>query len=520
MHASPSCAVDKTMTQPNLIQAPAPIAQPQSAFCKAFMTKRVAAVTASLWLSACSSLHSSYETPSTQIPAQWSNATQTTPATESANTDQENQIVRRTTLADAWWTHFDDAHLNQLIDVALQNNPDLVTAAWNIQIARLNAGLANDNATPSLGASINTSANRNLDNGSTNRSYSVGLNLSYEVDLWGKIASQRDAAQWRLDASRYDLQTTAITLVANVATLYWQLALQNDQIAYAKESLAYAMRTQELVQAQYNAGAVSGLEIQEARRAIASQQSILAGYEQARKATLNALAVLLNEPPSTSAIAALLPQQPQTLPSATVPNVPEGLPAQILQRRPDLQAAEMRLRATLADQDATAASYYPSFNLTGSLGSSSTSLGNILSNPLGTLAANIAFPFLNYNQMRFNNAIARANYESAAVNFQKTFYTALQEVEDALSTRQQLQEQGQWLAVQLDAAQRVEKLNETRYRAGSIALKTWLDAQESRRTAALSVSSNQFNQLVNQLSLYKALGGDTVFEVPAIAVDN
>ena len=467
-----------------------------------------AAAALTLLVSACTSLHSTYETPALQVPTQWSAAT-ASPAS------QADDAVRRATLADAWWTHFDDTRLNQLIDLALLNNPDLVNAAWNIQLARLNAGLANDNATPSLGANVGSSASRKLDSGGgTTRNYSVGLNLSYEVDLWGKIASQKDAAQWRLDASRYDLQTTATTLVANVATLYWQLALQNDQIAYAKESLAYAERTQALVQTQYQAGAVSGLEVQEARRLIASQQSALAGFEQARKTSLNALAVLLNQPPSEAIIAQLLPTQPQTLPQATVPSIPEGLPANILQRRPDLQAAEMRLRATLADGDATRASYYPNLNLTGSLGSASNSIGNMLSNPIGTLAASLAFPFLNYTKMQLNNEISQATYEAAAVNFQKTFYTALQEVQDALASREQLQTQGQWLGEQLDAAQRIEQLNDVRYRAGSIALKTWLDAQESRRTAALAVSSNRFNQLVNQLSLYKALGGDTIFQAP------
>lgn len=475
----------------------------------------LAAGALALLVSACTSLHSTYETPALQVPAQWSG-----PAAQNAPSSQSQPTAKHTSLTDAWWTRFDDARLNQLIDKALHNNPDLVNAAWNIQLARLQAGLADDNATPSLGASLASSASRNLDSGgSTQRNQSVGLNLSYEVDLWGKIARQKDAAQWRLHASQYDLQATATALVANVATLYWQLALQNDQIAYAKESLAYAQRTQALVQTQYQAGAASGLEVQEARRLIASQESALAGFEQARKTSLNALAVLLNEPPSDAAIAALLPEQPHTLPQTHVPSLPEGLPASILQRRPDLQAAEMRLRATLADGDATRASYYPSLNLTGSLGSASTSIGHLLSNPIGTLAANMAFPFLNATKMRLNNQISQATYEAAAVNFQKTFYTALQEVQDALGTREQLQTQGQWLNAQRDAAQRIDQLNEVRYRAGAIPLKTWLDAQESRRTAALAVSSNRFNQLVNQLGLYKALGGDTVFPVPETNVN-
>lgn len=472
---------------------------------------------AALAIAGCGSLQSSYAPPGGAIPAQWS-----APSTAQAAggpRDAAQRPLQRVAPQDAWWTQFHDADLNRLIELALRNNADLVTAAWNIRLARLNAGLADDKATPSLGASLGTNASHDFDTGSTSRSYSSGLNLSYEVDLWGKIASQRDAAQWRLEATRYDLQTTATTLVASVATLYWQLAWQNEQIASGEQSLAHVRRTRQLVQAQYDAGDVSGLEVQEARRSVASQESALAQLRQERVATLNALAVLLNQPPSGEAIAGLLPQEPKAMPQTRVPDLPAGLPAEILQRRPDLQAAETRLRATLADGDATRTSYYPGISLTGGLSSASTALGNLLSNPVGTLAASLSLPFLNATEMRLNNEISRATYESAVVAFQQTLHTALQEVEDALGARQQLQTQAQWLEEQLDAARRVESLNEVRYRAGATALKSWLDAQESRRSAELAVSSNRLNQLVNQLTLYKALGGDAVFEAPAIASD-
>lgn len=470
---------------------------------------RLSALLLTAWLAGCSTLQSTYEPANGRIPDQWS-------ATSASAAAPSSDAVRHTTLENAWWTHFEDPALNRLIEQSLQNNADFVTAAWNIQLARLNAGLANDRATPSLGASLGTNASHNLDAGSTSRSYSVGLNLSYEVDLWGKIASQRDAAQWRLEASRYDLQSTATSLVANVATLYWQLAYQNEQIANAVQSLEYVRRTQQLVQAQYDAGSSSNLEVQEARRSVASQESALVQLRQDRITTLNALAVLLNEPPSSESIARLVPQEPQAMPQTQVPDIPAGVPAEVLQRRPDLQAAETRLRATLADGDATRASYYPSISLTGGLGSSSTSLGNLLSNPVGTLGASLALPFLNQTEMRLNNEIAQANYEAATVAFQKTLYTALQEVENALGARAQLQEQGQWLQEQLDAAQKVEALNEVRYRTGATSLKSWIDAQESRRSAELSVSANRLNQLISQLTLYKALGGDTEFTAPAL----
>ncbi|RRD39089.1 TolC family protein, partial [Comamonadaceae bacterium OH3737_COT-264] len=232
-----------------------------------------------------------------------------------------------------------------------------------------------------------------------------------------------------------------------------------------------------------------------------------------------ALALLLHEPPASAPPAAAppwLPQEPQTLPQHALPDIPAGLPAQVLARRPDVQAAEQRLRATLADGDAARASYYPAISLTGSLNSASRSLGDVLANPIGALGASLALPFLRQQEMRLSNAAAHANYEAATLQWQKTLLTALQEVENALSRRTQLAEQRRWLEEQLDAARQAETLNETRYRVGATALKTWLDAQEARRSAELALAANQLSQLENQLTLYKALGGDALLPAPQV----
>ncbi|THT98252.1 efflux transporter outer membrane subunit [Lampropedia puyangensis] len=465
-------------------------------------------------LAGCSNLKTPYQPGhSVAVPNQWSASV----AGQAGEGERVLPPQSAVVLQEAWWHQFGDDILNQLIEQALARNSDLVAAAWNLRQAQLALGLSQDRQTPSVGASASTNASRNLDGGgSTNRSYSVGLNVSYELDLWGRLSSQSDAAAWRVAASEQDVQSTAVALVASVATLYWQLAYQNEQIANAQQSLAYVRETQKLVQAQYDAGSVSGLELQEARRSIASQEAALAQLRQSHASTRNALAVLLKLPPTDATWPQMLAQEPQALPVADVPDIPAGVPAVVLARRPDVQAAEARLRATLADGDATRASYYPTFSLTAGLGSSSNSLGQWLSNPVGSLGASLALPFLRQTEMRLNNAASKATYEAALNGFEKTLLTALQEVEDALGTRQQLAQQRQWLQQQLDAADKVQALNEVRYRTGATALKAWLDAQEARRSAQLALSANRFNQLSNQLTLYKALGGDAVLPAPDV----
>lgn len=462
-----------------------------------------------VFLAGCSSLQTPYEARSIDVPAQWSAA----PA--DAQTDAKADSVPAS-IEEAWWKRFGDAELDRLIALALERNSDLHLAAWNLRQAEIALGQAHNRQAPTVGASLGANASHDLDAGSTTRNHSLGLNLSYELDLWGKLARAQDAAAWRLAATGQDAQTTAIALVASVAQLYWQLAYQNEQIATGAQSLAHAQRTRELVQAQYDAGGVSGLEMQEARRSIATQEAALAQARQSRTATRNALAVLLHHSPTDSALAQLLPQEPQTLPTLALPDIPADLPAQVLARRPDVQAAEQRLRATLADGDATRASYYPSIGLTAGLGSASRSLGDLLSNPVATLGATLGLPFLRQQEMRLSNAASRASFEAAAVQFEKTLLTALQEVENALSNRERLAQQRHWLSEQLDAAREVERLAEVRYRAGATALKTWLDAQESRRNAELALAANRLAQLENQLTLYKALGGDATLPTPQV----
>ena len=184
----------------------------------------------------------------------------------------------------------------------------------------------------------------------------------------------------------------------------------------------------------------------------------------------------------------------------------------MLGRRPDLQAAEMRLRESLANVYATRTSYYPTLTLTGTLGSGSASLANVLGNPVATLGAGLVLPFLKFGEMQRNTAIAQSSYEQAIISFRKTLYSALADVENALSNRTQLQTQEARLTESLAQARRAEELTRIRYRAGAVAMKTWLDAQETRRTAEMALLDVQLNRADNLVTTYQALGGAPVLQ--------
>ena len=404
--------------------------------------------------------------------------------------------------SDAWWQGFNDPRLNQLVERVLDSNTDMASAGLRLQRASAQAGIASANLWPQASGSANASSNRSIDSSDDwSRNHSASVSLGWELDLWGKLRGQRDIAHWEAQATAQDLQATVLSLIGQSCELYWQLGYLNQAIASGQANLERLERTATLVQSQFDVGAVSRLEVRQARQNIESQRATQAQLEQQRVEARNALTVLLDGQPWP------LAGEPQNLDIAHSPNVAEGLPAELLARRPDLRAAELRLRQSLANIKVTATSYYPSLSLTGSVGSSSSSLSDVLSNPVASLGVGLSLPFLKFRQMQLNTDSADMSYQIAANDFRKTLHSALAEVDNALSARERLAAQAAAAQVSHEEAVEIARLYEVRYRAGATDLRTWLDAQQTRRNAELSLAQARRSQLVNAVTLYKALGG-------------
>lgn len=408
--------------------------------------------------------------------------------------------------ADRWWTLFGDTQLNQLVDQVIAKNTDLAVAGITLRQARLKAGLAADQQGPRVNSSVSTSQNIDVNSGDrSSNGFSLNAGVSYELDLFGKLARQTEAAKWEALATAQDLQATAQTLIGTTTKLYWQLAYLNESLSTAQQSLATSEKLYSLVNTQYQAGAVSGLDLTQAEQSVQSQKANLSQIQQSLVETRTALAVLLHIP-----VQQLNIQEPQRLPQVNLPQIQAGLPASILSRRPDLRAAELRLRETLATKDATTASYYPSISLTGSLGSSSTSLTELIKNPVLALGANLSLPFLQYNDMKKSIAISQLDYEKAIIQYRQTLYQAFADVENALSARTELNQQVQFQQRNLELAEKAERLTDVRYRNGAIALKNVLDQQQTTRTARLSLVNTKQSQYNAYVTLMQALGGSPI----------
>lgn len=439
-------------------------------------------------LSGCGALmRSDFEPPALQVPEQW----------------QHTQLNGQVSL-DPWWQKFNQPELNQLISQVLSRNNDLTLATLTLQKARLQAGLARDDLYPQLSSNNTASVNKPLDGGSSSRAFQANLSVSYEVDLWGKVSANIDQAQWTALASLEDRESTAQSLVATTASLYWQIGYLHQRIELSNKSIEHSRQTLALTQRQYASGAVTELNVLESQRSLAGQEASHSQLLQQLVEAENALAILLNRAPGQVAV------EIKQLPDSAVPEVGVGIPADLVGRRPDVKAALYQLRSALASKDATYASYFPSLSLTGSVGESTSELKELLRNPVGSLGAGLVLPFLQWNQMQINNDIADIDYQSAIVSYRKTLYSAFEDVDNAISAKQQYAYQGEKLELQFSAAAQAEAIYESQYRHGAIGIQNWIDAQENRRSAEAALLENRYNQLTAQATLYQALGGSDI----------
>ncbi|MFZ2871363.1 efflux transporter outer membrane subunit [Zavarzinia sp.] len=438
-----------------------------------------------LFLAGCGALDTPYQVPKTVTAAQW---------TEAATGGQA--------LGADWWKAFRDPALDALIAEALSRNNDLAIAAIRVSKARATAGIADDQRLPQFSASASAEGSRTLsDPRVTARQSGTSASAAWEIDLWNKLGREADAAHFEAAATEEDLNASALSLVGTVADLYWTIAYLNERIDLARQSIAYAEKTLALVENMVAAGGASDLELAEAQYNLENQRASLHTLLQQRTEQRNALAILFDGPPES------VKPESLRLPREALPAIDAGLPASLLGRRPDLRAAELRLRSTLASADATRLSYYPGFSLTGSLGTSSTSLIDVLENPVASLGLGLVLPFLNWDQTQLNIEVSKLDYEEAVVSFRQSLYQALGDVENALASRRHYANEVADREKALAAARMAEGLYESRFRAGAVSLQSWLDSQESRRSAESSLAQSRLNALSAYITLCQALGG-------------
>ena len=432
----------------------------------------------SLALSACS-LAPNYERPQMAIPTGWSSG---------VGTAQQSGTP--------FWQDLGSDQLNQLIDNVLAQNLDLEAALHRIEQARAQAKVAAAPLYPSVIAS--GSGSRTFQNSQDKTAVSGGASLSYEVDLWGKNRNQAKSADYRIDASQFDREALRLVVTSDATNFYAQILSLNDRVKIAEFNLNNAVEILRIVEARFNAGSVSGLEVSQQRVAVNNFRTALTSLIEQRSTTGNALAILLGLAPQTFTP----PSAP--LMSLTIPAVNLNPPATLLTARPDIESAEAGLRAANADIGAARAAFFPSLTL-----NASTVMAAGFGNPAAAasqIASSLLAPIFTGGQLTGNLENVTARQKELAAAYQKTVITAFQEVEDALAALKGANDRAEIARSSVIESQNAYNIAKAQFDAGAIDYLNLLDTQRSLYLAQDSQIAINQAQLQSFVLLRKAMG--------------
>ena len=413
----------------------------------------------------------------------------------------------------AWWQQFDDAELNHLVTRALDANLDLRIAIDRVREARavfvqdqydflphapLQAAYSHaDEQQPGFGSS-------RIDA----ESYSLGFDATWEVDLFGHVRRSVEAARADLGAQQAGLRDAQVTVAAEVARNYFELRGTQKRLDVARRNLDSQNQTQQLTQLRYDAGRVTELDVQQSRARLKATEASIPPLLALEKQSAYRLAVLLGERPG--ALDAEL--QPVEVP-AYAKALPVGDTAELLQRRPDVRAAERELAAATARVGVATADLFPRVNVTGFVGFLSGDLGQLFNANAGnggrawSVTPTVSWAALDFGSVKARLRASKAQSDAAAVNYEKAVLTALEDTENSFVAYSQRQAQLKSLSEQAEASRRAAELAQIQYREGVADFLTLLDAQRTQLEAEDGVAQAQTAVNVDVVAIYKALGG-------------
>ena len=457
-----------------------------------------AAALALLPLGGCVSVGPDYRRPETPLPPAYSAAAAGAPAGEGAE------------VPDSWWTLFGDPALDRLVDAALAGNHDLAAAAARVDEARALAGVADAERWPEV--TVGTGASRAQLSADANQfppgfplaTDRVGVTaaVSYEADFWGRYRRASEAARAELLATEEGRRNVRLAVAAETVEAYLDLLSFERQWAVAGETQETRRESVRLQRLRLDAGTISELDLAQAEAELAATEATLPAVERALRQTEHRLNVLLGR--SGGAIERGLP-----LAALIHPEVPVGLPSELLARRPDVAAAELRLVAANARIGVARAAYFPSIALTGYGGSESSDLAGLFGagTSVWQAALSLVEPIFNHGRIRRQVAAARARERQAVAAYAKAVETAFAEVEDALVARRTGIAKREALGRQVEALGRARRLAQARYDAGESSYLEVLDAERNLFLAELALVRASRAEILATVALFKAIGG-------------
>ena len=396
-----------------------------------------------------------------------------------------------------------DPRLERVVAQALENNRDLRVAMLNVERARAQYRIQRADRVPALG--VNGTMERTGGDAPVSETYSASLGLaSFELDLFGRVRNLSEAALQQYFAQEENRRAAQISLISTVTGAWLTLAADESLLAIAGDTLTAQEESLRLTERRHALGAVSGLVLAQARTQVESARADQARYRGQVAQDRHALDLLAGAPVAAEDLPVAFEDGLVAMTAA-----PEGLPSDILLRRPDIQAAEHALRSANANIGAARAAFFPSISLTGAAGSMSGDFSGLFDS--GTrfwrFVPQINLPIFQGGALRANLGMAKANRDIALANYEKAIQTGFREVADAISLSQTLAEQRGAAERLLAATMQAERLSKARYDAGYDSYLTLLDAQRARYAAQQALVGVRLAEQANRIALYSAVGG-------------
>jgi outer membrane protein, multidrug efflux system len=449
------------------------------------------------WLCGCS-VGPTYKRPDIPPPPQWH---------ESAKVDGDGHDAASAVWPEAdWWHGFGSARLDELIDQAKRSNDDLAGAIARVEEADAQVRIAGAPLLPSLDLGATATRERAQVTGvgpQVFNAFNPELTASYELDFWGKNRALRDAARAAASASRYDQQTIALTVISSVATTYFQALELRDRIDVAQQNLDNGRKILKDFKLEQSAGTATGLDVAQQETTVALLAAALPPLQQQLRQTVYALAVLIGKTPESVDV------DTGTLQELAAPAVVEGLPSQLLARRPDVAEAEQQLIAANADITVARAALFPSIELTAGGGYASTALASLISPPnrVYALTAGLTQPIFHGGALRGQVAYSNARYTELLTTYHKTVLSAFSNVEGALVATQQTAEQQTRQQQAVVVAKRAYDFAMQQMSAGTVNILTVLNTENALFSAQDQLLQINYSHLQALVDLYTALGG-------------
>lgn len=419
------------------------------------------------------------------------------------------ELTRQYAQHSAWWKDYRDPQLDALIEQALRQNVDLAKATIALNRAYYNARLLGANLVPTFSGSGSQSASKGIgstDNlhatGTSNLAAQLGFNLSYTLDLWGRLKDSASAAEWEHQASQQDREATRLSLINGVIGLYYNLAYYQDAIRLTQRSLARYTEIHRIMQRKLEQGQVDQLSVEQSRQAVLSTENSLINLQGAQKGAEQTLRNLLN----------LTPDKPLglTLPrinDVSLQGVAMDVPVSVIAHRPDVLAALHRLQSAFHNLQSMENSWFPTITLGGSLSGNARHLHDLGDTPLGAGLLSFNLPFLDWSRVKNNIHLSEEGYKLAKLNYEQTMTSALNEIARYYDVYQQTQHSLDKLRQKQENDQKISRYYQNRYEQGVAELRDWLNALNTAQASELATLEGKYTLLRHENAVYQAMAG-------------